>query len=132
VTVWGWLQIARLLLALVMITPLLGGYIDRVFSGERVRLARVLDPFECRLTALLAGREPPGQDWRQYAGSVVTFTAVCWLALFAILSTQSLAPFNPQRFGAPPWNLSFNIASSFVSNSSWQYYAGETTLSTTR
>jgi K+-transporting ATPase ATPase A chain len=129
VTASGWLQIVLLLVVLTGITPVLGAYIHRVFTGERVMLTRALGPAERRLSALLAGSEPAGQDWKEYAGSVLMFTAICWLALFLILRTQSIQPFNPQGFSSPPWNLSFNTASSFVSNSSWQFYGGETTLS---
>ncbi|HMD57435.1 MAG TPA: potassium-transporting ATPase subunit KdpA [Solirubrobacteraceae bacterium] len=128
-SVSGWLQIAALLVVLTTLTRPLGGYIDRVFSGERVLLARALRPFERRLTRLLAGAQPGGQDWKEYARSVVLFSGVCWLALYLILRTQSIQPLNPQGFGSPPWDVTFNIASSFVSNSSWQFYGGETTLS---
>ncbi len=128
-TASGWLQIGLLLVLLTGITPLLGGYIHRVFGGERVLLTHVLGPAERRLSALLAGREPAGQDWKGYAGSVLMFSAVCWLALFLILRTQSIQPFNPQGFRSGPWDLSFNTASSLVSNTGWQFYAGDTTLS---
>lgn len=125
----GWLQIVLLLAVLTGITPLLGGYIHRVFAGERVLLARALGPAERRFTALLAGSDPAGQDWRGYAGSVLMFSAVSWLALYLLLRTQSIQPLNPQGFGPAPWDLSFNAASSFVSNTGWQFYGGERTLS---
>jgi K+-transporting ATPase ATPase A chain len=125
----GWLQIVLLLAVLTGITPLLGGYIHRVFAGERVLLARVLGPVERRSSALLAGSEPAGQDWRGYAGSVLMFSAVSWLALYLVLRTQSIQPLNPQGFGSAPWDLSFNAASSFVSNTGWQFFGGERTLS---
>ena len=128
-SVAGWLQIAAFVAVLTAITRPLGGYIDRVFSGERVLLARALGPVERGLTRLVAGREPAGQDWKEYAYSVLLFSGVCWLALYLILRTQSIQPFNPQGFGPPPWNLAFNTASSFVSNTAWQFYRGETTLS---
>jgi potassium-transporting ATPase potassium-binding subunit len=128
-TTGGWLEIALLLVLLTALTPLLGGYIHRVFAGEPVLPARVLRPVERGLTRLLAGPDPEGQDWKAYAGSVVVFTVVCWLALFLILRTQAIQPFNPQGFRSAPWNVSFNTASSFVSNSSWQFYGGEATLS---
>jgi potassium-transporting ATPase potassium-binding subunit len=129
VTAGGWLQIALLLAVLTALTPLLGGYIDRVFKGERVLLARVLGPVERGLTRLTAGSEPAGQDWKEYAVSTLIFSAACFLALYLILRTQSIQPLNPQGFRSPPWDLAFNTAASFVSNTSWQYYGGETTLS---
>ncbi len=122
-------QIALLLAVLTGITPLLGGYIHRVFAGEQVLLTRVLGPAERRLSALLAGSEPAGQDWKGYAGSVLMFSAISWLALYLILRTQSIQPLNPQGFHSAPWDLSFNAASSFVSNTGWQFYGGERTLS---
>jgi K+-transporting ATPase ATPase A chain len=129
VTTSGWLQIVLLLTVLTGITPLLGGYIHRVFAGERVLLTRALGPAERRFSALLAGSEPAGQDWKGYAGSVLMFSAVSWLALYVLLRTQPVQPLNPQGFGAAPWGLSFNAASSFVSNTGWQFYGGERTLS---
>ncbi len=125
----GWLQIVLLLAVLTAVTPLLGGYIHRVFAGERVLLTRALGPLERRFSALLAGPEPTGQDWRGYAGSVLMFSVVSWLALYLLLRTQSIQPLNPQGFGPAPWDLSFNVASSFVSNTGWQFYGGERTLS---
>ncbi len=128
-TASGWLQIVVLIAVLSALTPLLGGYIHRVFSGERVLLARAIGPAERSLTRLLAGAQPAAQDWRSYAASVLAFSGLCWLALFVILRTQGIEPLNPQGFGAPPWNLSFNAASSFISNTGWQFYGGESTLS---
>ncbi len=128
-TASGWLQIVALLAVLTAVTPLLGAYIHRVFSGRRVLLARALGPAERRVTRLLAGAQPEGQDWKEYAGSVLIFSAISWLALFLVLRTQSIQPLNPQGFRSAPWDVSFNTASSLVSNTGWQFYAGETTLS---
>jgi K+-transporting ATPase ATPase A chain len=129
VTASGWFQIVLLLVVLTGVTPLLGGYIHRVFAGERVLLTRVVGPLERRTSALLAGPKPAGQDWKAYAGSILMFTAIGWLALFVILRTQSIQPFNPQGYRSAPWDVSFNTASSLVSNTGWQFYAGEATLS---
>jgi potassium-transporting ATPase potassium-binding subunit len=129
VTLAGWGQAALLVVCLTALTPLLGGYLQRVFDGDPPTFARPLAPVARGLCALVAGRDPVSQDWRRYATSVVLLGAVSWLALFVVLRTQSIQPFNPQGFSAPPWDLSFNTAASFVSNSSWQYYRGETTLS---
>ena len=128
-TASGWLQVALLVAVLTCATPLLGAYIHRVFGGERVLLARMLGPGERGLTRVLAGPEPDGQGWKEYAACVLMFSAVCWLALFVILRSQSIQPFNPQGFGSPPWDVSFNVASSFITNTGWQFYSGETTLS---
>lgn len=128
-TAQGWLQIAIYLAALTALTPLLGAYMARVYSGRRVFLSPVLAPVE-RL-AYRAIRVDPGaeQDWKAYARTVVIFSALFWLALYAILRTQGIHPFNPEGFHSGPWDLSFNTASSFVTNTNWQFYGGETTLS---
>jgi potassium-transporting ATPase potassium-binding subunit len=125
----GWLQVAVFVALLVALTPLLGGYMARVFGGERVPLSPVLLPAE-RLTYRVL-RVDPGedQDWKAYAKCVVLFSACSWTALYAILRTQGIHPFNPEGFHSGPWDLSFNTASSFVSNTNWQYYGGEATLS---
>ncbi len=102
---------------------------SKVYQGQRVALSPLAAPVE-RLTYRILRVEPrDGQDWRAYARSVLTFSLGSWLVLYAVLRTQGAGPFNPQHFVAAPWALSFNTASSFVSNTSWQFYAGETTLS---
>ncbi|MGZ6695203.1 MAG: potassium-transporting ATPase subunit KdpA [Solirubrobacteraceae bacterium] len=125
----GFLQIALFFALIVAVTPVLGGYMARVFRGERTFLDPVAGPLE-RLTYRVLRIAPDrGQDWKAYARSVVFFSLFGWLVLFAILRTQTLHPFNPQGFHSGTWDLSFNTASSFVTNTNWQYYAGETTLS---
>ena len=73
--------------------------------------------------------KPDPQSWKAYAGSVLLFSAASWLLLYLILRTQTLHPFNPDGFHSGTWDLSFNTVSSFVTNTNWQYYGGETTLS---
>jgi potassium-transporting ATPase potassium-binding subunit len=121
VTAQGWLQIAIYLAILTLLTPVLGAYMARVYRGEVAFLA----PLE-RLARV---ESAPGQDWKAYARSALAFSVVSWIALYAILRTQGIHPFNPDGFDSGPWDLSFNTASSFVSNTNWQYYGGETTLS---
>ena len=70
-----------------------------------------------------------GQDWKAYARSVLVFSVLGFGLLYLVLRTQTLHPFNPQDLSSPTWDLSFNTAASFVSNTNWQFYAGETTLS---
>ncbi len=125
----GWAQIVVFLLVLTALVPLLGGYIAKVFQGERVFLTPFLGPVERFAYAVLRVRPGDGQDWKAYARSILAFSLLSWLALYLILRTQSVQPFNPEGFHSGPWNLSFNTASSFVTNTNWQYYGGETTLS---
>ncbi len=126
--VQGWIQIVVFLAILTALVPLLGGYIAKVFQGERVFLTPVFGPIERLSYRALRVRPDEGQDWKAYARSIVAFSVLSWLVLYLILRTQSIQPFNPEGFHSGPWNLSFNTASSFVTNTNWQYYGGETTL----
>jgi K+-transporting ATPase ATPase A chain len=128
-TVAGWAQIVVLLVVMTALTPLLGGYMARVYQGQRVRLSPLAEPVErlsYRILRVTPGEE---QDWKGYARSMLVFSLGSWLILYVVLRTQGAHPFNPQGFASGPWGLSFNTASSFVSNTSWQFYGGETTLS---
>jgi K+-transporting ATPase ATPase A chain len=128
VTLQGWAQIAFYLVVLTALTPVLGGHMARVYRNERVFLTPVLGPVE-RLTYRLLRVDPDiQQDWKAYARTTLVFSALFWLALFLILRTQGIHPFNPQGFHSAPWDVTFNTTSSFVSNTNWQYYGGETTM----
>src|SRR4051795_11970281 len=125
----GWLQIALFVAVLLALTPLIGGYMARVYGNERVLLTPVVGPLE-RLFHRVARTDPGrGQDWKAYARSLLVFSGLCWLALYLILRTQTLHPWNPQGFHSGTWDVTFNTVSSFVTNTNWQYYAGETTMS---
>jgi K+-transporting ATPase ATPase A chain len=127
--VQGLLQIAIFCALIVAVVPLLGGHMARVFRSERTFIDPVAAPME-RLTYRLLRIDPArGQDWKAYARSVILFSLAGWLVLFLILRTQTLHPFNPENFHSGTWDLSFNTASSFVTNTNWQFYGGETTLS---
>jgi potassium-transporting ATPase potassium-binding subunit len=125
----GFLQLALFFALIVAVTPLLGGYMARVFRGERTFMDPVAGPLE-RVTYRLLRIDPTrGQDWKAYARGVILFSFAGWLLLYVILRTQTLHPFNPEGFHSGTWDLTFNTTSSFVTNTNWQYYAGETTLS---
>ncbi len=128
-TLQGWLQIAVFFVVLTALTPLIGGYMARVFGGERLLLTPVLGPIERLLYRVMRTDPEREQDWKGYARTVIVFSLVSWLGLYLILRTQGIHPFNPQGFAAAPWDVTFNTTSSFVTNTNWQYYAGETTLS---
>src|SRR4051794_10117275 len=121
----GFLQIAVFCGLLLLAMPLLGGYMARVFTGETVFLAGA----ERMVYRALRVDSVASMGWKAYARALVVFSAVCWLALYLVLRTQGLHPFNPQGLHAGAWDLTFNTTSSFVTNTNWQYYAGETTLS---
>jgi potassium-transporting ATPase potassium-binding subunit len=127
--VQGFLQIAIFCALIVAVVPVLGGYMARVFRGERTFVDPVAGPLERGTYRLLRIDPSRGQDWKGYAKSVIAFSLVGWLLLFVILRTQTLHPWNPDNFHSGTWDLSFNTASSFVTNTNWQFYGGETTLS---
>src|SRR5262245_25328051 len=101
----------------------------RVYRFEPVWLDRVLGPVERGTYRLMRSDRQRGQAWKAYAKSTLIFSALFWLLLYLILRAQRVLPFNPQEFGAGPYDLSFNTTSSFLTNTNWQYYGGETTLS---
>jgi K+-transporting ATPase ATPase A chain len=125
----GWFQIVLFLAVLTALVPLLGGYMARVYMGERVVLERVLGPVERGFYRALRTNPKREQDWKQYATTTLVFSALFWLVLYAILRLQGVLPFNPLRFGGAPWDVTFNTTSSFITNTNWQYYGGETTMS---
>jgi len=127
--VQGFVQIAVFCALIVAVVPALGGHMARVFRGERTFLDPVAGPLERGTYRLLRIDPERGQDWKAYARSVILFSLAGWLLLFLILRTQTLHPFNPESFHSGTWDLSFNTASSFVTNTNWQFYGGETTLS---
>jgi K+-transporting ATPase ATPase A chain len=114
---------------LIVLTPLLGGYTARVFMGERTFLSPVLRPVESiiyRLTGVKADEE---QDWRGYAVELVTFNIVGFLVVFVLQLGQGALPLNPAELPNVEATLAFNTATSFMTNTNWQSYAGETTMS---
>jgi K+-transporting ATPase ATPase A chain len=128
-TVAGWAEIVIFMGVLTALTPVLGGYMAHLYQGRRVALSPMLEPIERLVYRILGVTPGEEQDWKAYARSVLVFSLASWLVLYAVLRTQGIHPLNPQGFASGPWDLSFNTASSFVSNTSWQFYGGETTLS---
>ncbi|MEQ1755520.1 MAG: potassium-transporting ATPase subunit KdpA [Micropepsaceae bacterium] len=128
-TIIGWLQIG-LVLALVLVTaPALGAFMARVFQGERTFLHPVLSPLESSFYRLSGVDPDKGQDWRAYTVAMLMFSLFGFLSLYVILRFQSVLPLNPSGFGPVSADLSFNTAVSFLTNTNWQSYGGETTMS---
>lgn len=128
-TIIGWLQISLLFLAVLLVVKPLGLYMARVFSGERTLLSPVLGRVESnlyRLSGIDAGRE---QSWRAYVTAMLVFSLAGFVVLYALLRLQAYLPLNPQGFAGMAPDLAFNTAVSFVTNTNWQNYGGETTLS---
>ncbi len=128
-TLLGWIQILLLLgLAVALVKPL-GGYIARVMEGERTLLTPLLAPVERGLFRL-AGIDPRGeQHWTVYAGAMLAFNLAGFLVLYLVQRLQGGLPLNPAGMGAVGADSAFNTAASFVTNTNWQGYAGEATLS---
>ncbi|WP_296580852.1 potassium-transporting ATPase subunit KdpA [Xanthobacter sp.] len=125
----GWIQIALFCAIILALTPLLGGYMTRVFAGERTFLSPVLRPIEGAIFAL-GGVDPKReQTWLGYTLAMLLFHVVGFLILYAVLRLQDLLPLNPQEMAAVPPDLSLNTAISFLTNTNWQNYGGESTLS---
>jgi K+-transporting ATPase ATPase A chain len=132
VTFSGWLTIFLFVAILTALALPLGRYMAAVYTGERTFADRLLGGPERLLYRVLRVDPTRGQDWKSYAKSLIVFSLAGWLLLYLILRTQNLWSFtglNPMGFHSAPWNVTFNTTSSFVTNTNWQYYGGETTMS---
>jgi K+-transporting ATPase ATPase A chain len=125
----GWLQIVVFLLVVFALTPVLGGFMARVFTRQKTWLDPVMRPIERLIYALTGVDERREMRWSEYAIALLMFSVVSMLALYAMLRLQQLLPLNPQRFGSVPPDLAFNTAVSFSTNTNWQAYSGESTMS---
>jgi potassium-transporting ATPase potassium-binding subunit len=128
--IMGWLQLTAFVVALVALTKPLGLYLGCVLdSGGKTFLDLVLSPVERLIYRILGVDRSKEQNWRGYAVSLLVFSAVGLIFTYVILRLQHLLPLNPQRFGAVSPDLAFNTAASFMTNTNFQTYGGENTLS---
>ncbi|MCL2418537.1 MAG: potassium-transporting ATPase subunit KdpA [Conexibacteraceae bacterium] len=130
-TVSGWVTIFGFATILTVLALPLGRYMAAVYTGERTFLDPVMRYPERFFYRAFHVDPRRGQDWKQYAKSLIIFSLVGWIALYIILRTQGLWSFtglNPMGFHSAPWNVTFNTVSSFLTNTNWQYYGGETTM----
>jgi K+-transporting ATPase ATPase A chain len=125
----GWLQIGFFFVVLIAVTKPLGVYMARVFAGEKTFLDPVLRPLERLLYRICGVDEKTEMDWKEYTVSMLLFSAVSMILLYAIQRVQQWLPWNPQHFPAVPAALAFNTAASFTTNTNWQNYSGESTMS---
>jgi potassium-transporting ATPase potassium-binding subunit len=129
-TINGWLQIFVFLGLIFAVTKPLGVFMARVFARERTFLDSVLRPIERLLYRITGVDESHEMRWTEYATTMLVFSAVSMLVLYLIQRIQNVLPFNPQHLGAVmPEHLAFNTAASFTTNTNWQAYSGETTMS---
>ena len=124
-----WLQIVLYLLVLLALVKPLGAFMARVYQGERTFLSPVLGPVE-RFIYRITGVKPQEEmNWKTYAFAMLLFSLVGLITLYGLQRLQSLLPLNPQNLGAVSPDLSFNTSVSFNTNTNWQSYSGETTMS---
>ena len=129
-TLNGWLQILVLLLFVFLVTKPVGIFMARVFNREKTFLDPVLRPIERLLYRVTGVDESHEMRWTEYAVSMLLFSAVSMIVLYLMERMQYYLPFNPQKVvGVNPTPLAFNTAASFTTNTNWQNYGGETTMS---
>lgn len=128
-TLEGWILIVVFTGLVALIARPMGLYLAAVFEGRRTWLSPVLGPLERGFYRLGGVKQDGEQDWKGYAAALVMFSLVATLALFALMQVQHLLPMNPQGFGPVAPNVAMNTAVSFVTNTNWQAYAGESTMS---
>jgi K+-transporting ATPase ATPase A chain len=128
-TINGWIQILLFAAIIFAITKPLGNYMYRVFEGDRQPLPRLFGAIE-RLLYKLCGVDPKQhQDWKQYTLAMLVFSAITLLVTYGIERLQHVLPLNPQNFPPVAPDLAFNTAASFTTNTNWQSYSGESTMS---
>jgi K+-transporting ATPase ATPase A chain len=125
----GWFQIAVFLLLILAVTKPLGVFMARVFNRERTFMDPVLRPMERLLYRATGVDENHEMRWTEYAVAMLLFSVVSMLVLYLMQRAQAFLPFNPQKVSGVPPALAFNTAASFTTNTNWQNYSGETTMS---
>jgi K+-transporting ATPase ATPase A chain len=125
----GWIQILLYAGVILAVTKPMGSYMFRVFEGERHPLPKLFGPIE-RFLCRLCGVDPRAQQtWKEYTIGMLVFSAITLLVTYAIERLQHVLPLNPQNLGPVPAELAFNTAASFTTNTNWQAYSGESTMS---
>jgi K+-transporting ATPase ATPase A chain len=125
----GIFQLGLYLIVLVALVKPLGGYMARVYQAEPYGLNRILGPLERLIYRMFGIHSEDEMSWKAYAGSVIFFNLAFFFLLYMILRLQAMLPLNPQEFPGVAPDLSFNTAVSFITNTNWQAYGGESTLS---
>ncbi len=125
----GWLQIAFFLLVILALTKPLGIYFYRVFEGEKRPFQRTLGAVERFLLRLSGLKQPAAQNWKEYTAALLMFSVLGVVVTYFIQRLQHVLPFNPEKLAPPAEHLAFNTAVSFTTNTNWQSYSGETTMS---
>src|ERR1700761_6494834 len=128
-TLNGWFQILLYFAVVLLLTKPMGLFMAKVFSREKTWLDPVLRPIEKLIYKLTAVDEKHEMRWTEYSIAMLLFSAVSMVLLYLLQRTQQWLPLNPQKFAAVPPELAFNTASSFTTNTNWQFYTGEQVMS---
>jgi K+-transporting ATPase ATPase A chain len=123
------LQLLVFLTVLTVIALILGEYMAKVFSGTRTFMSPILGPLENGFYKLIGVDPQKETDWKGYAANLIIFNVICFLGLYLLQEIQHLLPLNPQKFGPVRWDTALNTAVSFATNTNWQAYGGESTMS---
>ncbi len=123
------LQLGLYLLILLLLVKPLGAHMARVYQGERTFLTPALNPVERFIYRLARIRPDEEMDWKAYALAMLLFNLAGFILLYLLQRLQSVLPLNPERLASVPPDLAFNASASFVTNTNWQSYSGETTMS---
>lgn len=123
------IQYILYLVVLIALAIPLGGYIKKVMNGEKTFLSKILTPCEDAVYKVMRVKKDEQMNWKKYAVSVLIFSGIGLVFLFLLQLLQGVLPGNPQGLSGVKWDLSFNTAASFVTNTNWQAYSGESTLS---
>ena len=122
------IQYILYLAILIILAIPLGAYIKKVMNGEKTFLSKILTPCENAVYKVMRVNKDEQMTWKKYAVSVLIFSGIGLVFLFLLQLLQGVLPGNPQGLSGVKWDLSFNTAASFVTNTNWQAYSGESTL----
>ncbi|HSR91661.1 MAG TPA: potassium-transporting ATPase subunit KdpA [Gemmatimonadales bacterium] len=125
----GWFQLAFYLVVLLALAKPLGSFMARVYQGEPTVLGRILSPVERLCYRVMGVRSDDEMDWKRYSWSFLLFSLLGTVLVYLILRTQGFLPLNPAHMAAVPATIAFNTATSFATNTNWQAYGGEMTMS---
>lgn len=127
----GLFQIVAYFLIILLLTKPMGLFMARLFDGKRTFLHRILRPLEAFIYRLSGIQESAEQRWTHYTFALIAFSVFSFLLVYLLQRVQGMLPFNPRGFNGSnvPPDLAFNTAVSFVTNTNWQAYSGESTLS---
>ncbi|ACH39616.1 MAG: hypothetical protein ACD_55C00113G0003 [uncultured bacterium] len=126
---YEWIQSVVLFAVLLLAIKPMGSFMAKIFQGDRTFLSRLLVPCESFIYRVCGIDKDEEMGWQQYAWALLLFNLICGVALFFILLLQGVLPLNPQKFPAFSWHLALNTAVSFMTNTNWQNYGGESTAS---